>query len=49
MRYLIDQARAFRARATAAHTVRADSLARPLKPRAFFIACSDARSVLSRA
>ncbi|MFC7908225.1 carbonic anhydrase [Streptomyces nigra] len=44
MQYLIDQARVFRARA-AAHTLHLGGLARDHRPRAMFIACSDARVV----
>ncbi|WP_329295847.1 carbonic anhydrase [Streptomyces pseudovenezuelae] len=44
MQYLIDQARVFRARA-AAHAVHLGSLAESHKPRAMFVACSDARLV----
>ncbi|MGK9464959.1 carbonic anhydrase (plasmid) [Streptomyces sp. G6] len=44
MQYLIDQARVFRARA-AAHTLHLGVLARYHRPRAMFIACSDARVV----
>ncbi|MGW5650595.1 carbonic anhydrase [Streptomyces humi] len=44
MQYLIDQACVFRARA-AAHSLHLDRLAQPHRPRAMFIACSDARLV----
>ncbi|MFF7166872.1 carbonic anhydrase [Streptomyces sp. NPDC008086] len=44
MQYLIDQARVFRARA-AAHTLHLGGLSRYHRPRAVFIACSDARVV----
>ncbi|ALV33519.1 carbonic anhydrase [Streptomyces sp. CdTB01] len=44
MQYLIDQARVFRARA-AAHSLHLDGLAQQHRPRAMFIACSDARLV----
>ncbi|WP_033309307.1 carbonic anhydrase [Streptomyces iakyrus] len=44
MQYLIDQARVFRARA-AAQALHLGGLARYHRPRAMFIACSDARLV----
>ncbi|MFH9819724.1 carbonic anhydrase [Streptomyces sp. NPDC017230] len=42
MQYLIDQARVYRARA-AAHTLHLGGLTERTRPRAMFIACSDAR------